>query len=208
MRHDEPTCRLAPFLLKGRAVRVAALFVTFVSLVASSTPCLAEEEDHAAPHIGVALGAAMGIANNGPSGESPVAFGRPLPPAKGPFINAGALNPTLQLDLGVRINRYVSVYARGEAGTVILASQAAAYGIVEWTPVPRVSLGTGIGADAMAFYSWSGWSGVSVPLIAGVDVTSWNRSALRIALEGAAGLQPSTSTYGWHAALTFGWVLN
>jgi hypothetical protein len=60
----------------------------------------------------------------------------------------------------------------------------------------------------MATWQGTGWSAVSIPLIAGVDVTRWNRSELRIGFEVAPGLDPSTSTVGWHAALTFGWVLN
>jgi hypothetical protein len=200
---------LAPFLLRQRNMKAAALFFAVVGLVALSSPCFAAEGDSFGPRVGVALGGVIGLARNRPGGDNPLTFGRGSQPGtSGAEVDAGALNPTLHLDLGVRINPYVSAYARGEAGTIILASQAAAYGIVEWTPMPRLSLGTGIGADFMVVSGGSGWSAVSIPLIVGVDVNSWNRSVLRIGLEVAAGLQPSTSTYGWHAALTFGWVLN
>jgi hypothetical protein len=70
--------------------------------------------------------------------------------------------------------------------------------------MPRLSLGTGIGWDGMAEWVQATWSAVSIPLIVGVDVTRWNRSTLRIGREGAGRLDPSTSTYGWHAAPTFG----
>ncbi len=176
-------------------MRAVASSVAVTALLAISSPCLADEGDPFGPHIGIALGGLVGLA------ESNTGFPRAT-------HLTGALNPTLQLDLGVRINRNVSVYARGEVGTIVLAGQAAAYAIAEWTPVPRVSLGTGIGADAMAAWGDGPWSGVSIPLILGLDVTRWNRSALRLGLEAAGGLDPSTSFYGWHAALTCGWVLN
>jgi hypothetical protein len=168
-----------------------ASLLAAAGLLALSSPSFAAEEDPSGLHVGVALGGVYGLARN-----------------SRPVVDAGALNPTLHVDLGARINQYVSVYARGEAGTIILASQAAAYGIAEWTPVPPLHLGTGIGWDGMATWGGTGWSGPSIPLLAGFDVTHWDRSALRIGAEVAPGLEPSTSTWGWHAALTFGWVLN
>jgi hypothetical protein len=179
-------------------MRALATFVAAIGLMAVSSSGFAEEGDSFGPHIGVALGGLVGLAqSNWGWGGAPQTTHL-----------TGALDPTLTLDLGVRINRYVSVYARGEFGTIVVAGQAAAYAIAEWTPVPRVSLGTGIGADAMAAWGDGAWSGVSIPLIAGFDVARWNRNALRIGLETAGGLDPSTSFYGWHAAVTFGWVLN
>jgi hypothetical protein len=200
---------MAPFLLERQDMRSAASLFAVAGLLALSSPCFAEEGDSLAPHVGVALGGVIGLARNWPGGDNPFAWGRGAPSGtKGPEVDAGALNPTLHVDLGVRLNGDFSVYARGEVGTIILASQAAAYGIFEWTPAPGLHLGTGIGWDGMATWQETGWSAVSIPLIAGVDVTHWNRSALRIGLEVAPGLDPSTSTVGWHAALTFGWVLN
>jgi hypothetical protein len=186
---------LAPFLLEQANMRAVASFVAATRLLAISSPCLADEGDPLGPHIGVALGGLAGLAESNTCGLRYTHL-------------TGALNPILTLDLGVRINRYVSVYARGELGTILLGGQAAAYAIAEWSPVPRLSLGTGIGADAMAAWGDGAWSGASIPLIAGFDVARWNRNALRIGLESAGGIDPSTSLYGWHAALTFGWVLN
>jgi hypothetical protein len=131
-------------------------------------------------------------------------------------VAAGALNPTLHFDIGWRIDRRASVYARGEIGGIILANQAALYALGEWTPVGSLSFASGIGWDGMASYAQNDgchicrntWSAVSIPLVVGVDVAHWNRSALRIGFEAAAGFDPSTTTLGWHAAVTFGWVLN
>ena len=56
-------------------------------------------------YLWIALGGVVGLAENN-TGAVP----------RTPHVT-GALNPTLHLDLGARINRYASVYARGEAGT-------------------------------------------------------------------------------------------
>ncbi len=186
--------RLAPFLLQQPNMRALAI-VAAIGLMAVSSSGFAEEGDSFGPHVGGALGGLVGLAQSNTGAQRTLHL-------------TGALDPTLQLDLGVRINRYVSVYARGEFGTIVLAGQAAAYAIAEWTPIPRLSLGTGIGVDAMAAWGDGPWSGVSIPLILGFDVARWNRNALRIGLEAAGGLDPSTSFCGGHAALTFGWVLN
>ena len=192
----------------GRVMRVVAFFFALAPLALSSL-CFAEEGDSIGPRLGIAVGGVIGLARNWPGGDDPLTFGRGRPAGRvGPQVDAAALNPTLQLDLGVRFNLHVGAFIRGEAGTSGLASQAAAYAIVEWTPAPRWSLGTGIGWDGMVIWQGTAWSAVSIPLVAGFDVAPLNRGALRIGLEAAAGLDPSTSTVGWHAALTFGWALN
>jgi hypothetical protein len=131
-------------------------------------------------------------------------------------VYAAALNPTLHLDLGWRIDRRASVYARGEIGGIVLFNQAALYAVVQWNPVRSLSLASGIGWDGMIRYAQddgcvicrNAWSAVSIPIIVGVDVAHWDRSAWRVEIEAAGGFDPSTATYGGHTAVTFGWVLN
>jgi hypothetical protein len=142
----------------------------------------------------------------------------------GKQVSAGSLAPALQLDLGIQINRHGALYLRGEGGTVALLSQATGYLVGEWTPVRWLSVGTGVGLDGMAMM-WIGgcegdrcirnhWWGVSVPLIVGFQFISekdWDapgaKPALRIGLEGAAGVEPSTGVVGWHAGLSISFVL-
>jgi hypothetical protein len=172
-----------------------------LSLLWVPSTSLAQQSDAAGAHVGVALGGVAGIAHS----DSATAQ-----------VDAAALNPTIHLDLGWRIDRRASVYARGEVGGIVLANQAAVYAVGQWTPVDWLSLASGIGWDAMVSYAQNDgcvicrntWSAVSIPLIVGVDVAHWDRSAWRFGFEGAGGFDPSTATYGWHTAVTFGWVLN
>ena len=179
-------------------MRTAAFLSCVVVLGALPSPCLGAEGDSIGPRLGFALGGVFGL-------------------ARSERVEAGALNPILQVDLGVKIDRHVSVYALGEAGTIILATQAAAYAVVEWAPIPRLFLGTGIGGDTMVEGGGGSckttcpdgaWSGFSIPLIAGFDVARLPRGALRLDLEAAEGIDSRTSTYGWHTAFTFGWALD
>lgn len=179
-----------------RPAAAIACLLSFSLLLVSSTGS-AEESDASGPHVGVALGGVAGIGGGGFWGRA----------TEG--VNAAALNPTLHLDLGWRIDRRASVYARGEIGGIILFNQAALYAVGQWTPVRSLSLASGIGWDGMRTAAQShAWSAVSIPLIVGVDVSHWDRSALRLGFEAAGDVDPSTATYGWHTAITFGWVLN
>jgi hypothetical protein len=174
---------------------------TTAILCTSASTSFAAESDAAGPHVGVAVGAVGGIARSDSASAQ---------------VTAVALNPTLHVDLGWRIDQRASIYVRGEIGGVILFNQAALYALGEWTPAGSWSFASGIGWDGMASYAMNDgchicsntWSAVSIPLIAGVDVTRWNRSALRVGFEAAPGFDPSTATLGWHAAVTFGWVLD
>src|SRR5581483_7672915 len=107
-------------------VRAAAFVLCVVALGAVPSPCLGAEGDPGpiGPRLGFVLGGAYGQAHGG-------------------RVDATALNAILQLDLGITIGPHLSVYALGEAGTIIFVTQAAAYAIVEWAPIPRFSLGTG-----------------------------------------------------------------
>lgn len=132
--------------------------------------------------------------------------------ANGAGVQAGALNPTLVGDLGASLGPAASVYLRGEVGTDIMGSQAAAYAVAEWLPIERLSLGTGVGVDGMAEYSPdshmdNGWWGVSVPLIVGIGLVPTSDGTLRLGLEGAVGMS-SAKVFGWHASTTLEWVWN
>jgi hypothetical protein len=105
-------------------------------------------------------------------------------------------------------------------------SQIEAYAIAEWTPRPWISLGTGAGVDHMSSgyvvnpgcgTTGSGacsspradWTGVSVPLLIGFNFGCPHperprHSALRLGLEGAGGVEPSTGINGWHTGVAFG----
>ncbi|MGH7437665.1 MAG: hypothetical protein ACRENE_18460, partial [Polyangiaceae bacterium] len=180
-------------------MRAAAFLFCVAALGALPSPCLAAEGDSIAPRLGFALGGLYGQARNEPR------------------VEAYTLDPILQVELGVKFDRHLGVYALGEAGTIIFAAQAAAYAVVEWTPFPVLALGTGIGGDAMAGGGGGscestcpdgGFAGFSIPLIVGIDVARLPRGALRLDLEAAGGFDHRTSTYGWHTAFTFGWVMD
>lgn len=142
-------------------------------------------------------------------------------------VSAGSLAPELQLDLGIQINRHGALYLRGAVGSVFLLNHASGYLIGEWTPLRWLSLGTGVGADGMAII-WMGgadpkpgetafhnnWTAVSVPLVIGfqfIGEDDWNspkaKPALRIGLEVAAGVEPTTGVAGWHAGVSISFVL-
>lgn len=131
----------------------------------------------------------------------------------------------LTLDLGVQFNRNLAFYARASGSTLIVLNQASLYGVIEYSPVEGVSLGTGLGWDGMAalFYSdveacWGSgrsvrnrWSALSIPAIVGFnfghrDAMNGRLRAFRLGLEGAVGVEPASGAVGWHAALSLGYV--
>ena len=170
---------------------------------ASSTPTYDTESGRF--RFGVAGGFVLGNArgNDGPT-----------------TVQALALTPNVILDFGVQSNRHFALYLHLLAGTLILSSNAGAYGIAEYTPVRWLSLGTGVGYEIHHLAIATGgnevrdrnyWSGVSVPLIAAFNfggAEGWNsrqsRSVLRLAVEGALGAEPLTGIWGGRGALSFG----
>ena len=124
----------------------------------------------------------------------------------------------------------MALYARAQAigfgspGSPFV-SQAAGYAVAEWTPKRWISLGTGLGYEMLAPPAGCNgpetgpcpegphWFGLSVPLIAGFnllesdDPNRVRRTALRIGIEGAGGVDLSTGAIGWHAALSLGLAL-
>ena len=141
-------------------------------------------------------------------------------------VSTGMFGVGLTLDLGVQVSRNLAVYARGSASTLILLNQASLYGVVEYSPVDGISLGTGLGWDGMAtlfVYSdveaccgsgrsvRSNWGALSIPAIVGFnfgqrDASNGRLRAFRLGLEGAVGVEPGSGAVGWHAALSLGYV--
>jgi hypothetical protein len=170
--------------------------------------------DHPRFRLGVGGGVLAGIAN-GASRDGKTQ------------VSAASLAPALQLDLGIQFSRHGALYLRGEAGSVFLLNHACGYLIGEWTPLRWISVGTGAGIDGMADLWIDGaepkpgetvirnsWTAVSVPLVIGLQFISeddWNRPkakpALRIGLEGAVGVEPTTGVVGWHAGLSISFVM-
>ena len=168
-----------------RSCLALLLFSLFISATALADPVRL--------HAGAGLGVVVGLAS-------------------GRNVRAGALNPTLVGDLGVRLAPAASVYLRGEVGGIVLNNQAAGYAVAEWLPIHRLSLGTGVGVDAMASYAADSskdniWYGVSVPLIVGIGLVRTSAGTLRLGLEGAVGMN-SAKVIGWHASTTLEWVWN
>jgi hypothetical protein len=131
------------------------------------------------------------------------------------------------VDLGVELGDAAAVYVRGEGsgfGAPPFASDAAVYLVGEWTPRHWLSVASGLGYELMAppamcngfggcGTDYPHWTGLSVPLILVFNVLQVrlpdgvHRAAVRIGLEGAAGLSPSTDAYDWHATATLGVAL-
>lgn len=143
-------------------------------------------------------------------------------------VNAASFGMGLTLDLGVQMNQHLAVYARASASTMVLVSQASLFGVVEYTPTRVLSLGTGIGWAGMVNHTMDSvtyesccatyersqrgsWGGVSIPAIIGFNIAGrategGRRRALRLGLEGAVGIEPSSGVVGWQAALSVGYV--
>jgi hypothetical protein len=131
------------------------------------------------------------------------------------------------VDAGVQAGDLVAFYLRVQAsdfGHPPFASEAASYAIAEWTPRDWASLGTGLGYEMLAppptcngigpcGSDYPHWSGLSVPVLVGFnlfasgDPSRIRRVALRIGLEGAAGVSLLTEAIGWHMGLNLGLAL-
>ena len=132
-------------------------------------------------------------------------------------VSSGTISPALALDLGLQLGPHAAVFGRLEGGTLGLWSGGAGYLLSEWTPVPILSVASGIGYDAMTFL-WPGcraakgtcfpvsnnWSAASVPLLLALNLGREHR--LRVEAEGAMGYDPGTTTWGYHAFVTIGTV--
>jgi hypothetical protein len=131
-------------------------------------------------------------------------------------VAAFAFVPTLVVDLGAQLGDEWALYGHAGAGTAMFFNQAEAYLIGEWTPRRWISVGTGLGVDAMSLWGFcdcqdvrKDWNGASLPLLVGFnfgrpDPQRARRAALRLAFEGAGGVEPATGTIGWHGGLSFG----
>jgi hypothetical protein len=147
---------------------------------------------------------------------------------QGVTVSTGSIAPALKLDLGAQIGEHAAIFARVEGGTILLADEGAAYIASEWTPIPAVSLGTGIGYEGISF-TWIGgdacnasrtpciqnsWSGVSVPLFVSFNIPRHRHDpagkpphgGLRLELEGASGYDVRTETWGFHLFAGIGWT--
>jgi hypothetical protein len=169
--------------------------VLAVALLGAGRAGAQEGADPIHVRLGVAVGGVVGFARDDTSGQS---------------VSVGSLGPALHLDLGAQLTRQAAVYLHGEVATSGITREAAGYLVGEWTPLRWLSLGTGVGVDAMSDFCGCGepeqWSAVSIPVLVGLDVWRRDRHALRIGLEWAGGDERSTRTFGWHTALTFGWA--
>jgi hypothetical protein len=143
-------------------------------------------------------------------------------------VSAVSTAPALKLDLGAQLGDHAALFARVEGGTILLANEGAAYFVTEWTPLPPMSIGAGIGYEGISIAWYSGcdarvgpciqnsWSGVSVPLLltlnlqprsaaGGGGTGAKHPGSLRLELEGAAGYDPRTETSGVHLFVGVVW---
>lgn len=145
--------------------------------------------------------------------------------ARAQGVSTGMFGVGLTLDLGVQVSRRLAFYARASGSTLLVLNQASLYGVVEYSPVDNLSLGTGLGWDGMAAFFMSdaeaccgsgrslrsNWSALSIPAIVGFnfgqrDASNGRLRAFRLGLEGAVGVEPGSGAVGWHAALSLGYV--
>jgi hypothetical protein len=123
------------------------------------------------------------------------------------------------VDFGLQLGDTAALYLRGEASGLAppgIGPDIAGYAVAEWTPRYWISLGSGLGYEDMGpAGTYNGlcpcpvrqmphWTGVSVPVLVTFNVLQARlpdgayRAAIRIGLEGAAGLSPANEAYDWH----------
>ena len=185
---------------------------------ATSTPSFIPTVDHAAPRLRLD---ATGNLTIGVASSPPYRPGRGYPSSLSGVVGG----PGFTVDAGVQVRDLVAIYVRAEASGFgssgsPFVSMAAGYAVAEWTPFRWISLGTGLGYEILAPSSTCNgmgpcpdgphWSGLSVPLIMGFnlfesgDPNRVRRTAFRVGLEAAGGVEPSTDAFGWHRALGLG----
>jgi hypothetical protein len=191
-----------------RAFAVTPFFPAFLAFLAFLAPATAKAEGETRVRFDLFVGVMAGE-------------------AQGRNVSTASIAPALKLDLGVQIGEHAAVFARAEGGTLLLADEGAAYLASEWTPVPALSLGTGIGYEGISF-NWPGsgacdanrapciqnsWSGVSVPLFVAFNIPPHRRdpagessyAGVRLELEGAGGYDATSETWGFHFFAGVGW---
>lgn len=132
----------------------------------------------------------------------------------------------VSLDLGVQLNDRAAVFARGSAGWLFQSHRASATVMLEFTPIAQVSFAAGLGwdhfvdaaeancarVDANAFTCGHRvWNGASVPLTVNLNFLTRGdgvarRRGVRLTLEGALGVDPSTGEVAGHAGVSVGYV--
>jgi hypothetical protein len=190
---------------------------------ASSTPGFTSSIDHSTARFRFDVAANLTLGFAGPP-PNPVGGSYPS------SLTGIVAGPGLQVDVGAQLGDRVAVYARAQAigfGPPVspFVSQAAGYAVADWTPRRWISLGTGLGYEMLAPPAGCNgtgtagcpegphWFGLSVPLIVGFnllesgDPNRVRRTALRIGIDGAGGVDLSTGAIGWHAALSLGLAL-
>jgi hypothetical protein len=140
-------------------------------------------------------------------------------------VNTGVFAPGLTLDLGVQMNRRVALFARASASSLLVMNHAAVFGVVEYSPLEWLSLGTGLGWSGISAgfgnsaetccgdtAAWrSSWGALAVPAVVGFNLGTRNPvngrlQGMRVDLSGALGLEPGSGALGWHASVALGYV--
>jgi hypothetical protein len=139
-------------------------------------------------------------------------------------VNTGVFAPGLTLDLGVQMNRRVALFARASASSLIVTNHASVFGVVEYSPLEWLSLGTGLGWTGIssgfsqsvdsccgAVASRRSWGAIAVPAVVGFNLGARNplngrMQGFRVDLSGALGLEPGSGALGWTASLALGYA--
>ena len=139
-------------------------------------------------------------------------------------VNTGVFAPGLTLDLGVQMNRRVALFARASASSLIVTNHASVFGVVEYSPLEWLSLGTGLGWTGIssgfsqsvdsccgAVASRRSWGAIAVPAVVGFNLGARNplngrMQGFRVDLSGALGLEPGSGALGWTASVALGYA--
>jgi hypothetical protein len=132
------------------------------------------------------------------------------------------------IDAGLQLGDTAAVYLRAEASGLAppgIGPDLAGYAVAEWTPRYWISLGSGLGYEDLGpagsnhgFYPVRDehpphWTGVSVPVLVTFNLLQLRlpdeayRAAIRLGLEGAAGVSPANGATDWHLCVSLGAAL-